>query len=139
MTANEDIVLSFIESWENHDSLRDGYANYMAEDCLWENTGLKPIVGRDAVLALVDRSIETWGRYTVHTTCHHVAVTGDLVFVERHDLVNDENGSHLYEMPIVGVFEVIDGKIKRWSDYYDPKPMFASINQAAARKAATND
>jgi limonene-1,2-epoxide hydrolase len=134
---NEQVVRDFIRTWERHDTLRQGYETFIAEDCLWENTGLRPIRGRDAVLALLERSIETWGEYSVHGEPAHVAIAGDIVFVERRDVMKDASDTPFCEVPIAGVFEVSDRKIVRWSDYYDPKPMLRAMDAAIkARQAA---
>jgi limonene-1,2-epoxide hydrolase len=44
-------------------------------------------------------------------------VAGSVVFTERVDRFETEAG-HV-DMPVVGVFEMADGKIAAWRDYFD--------------------
>lgn len=127
-------VKNFLETWEDHSTLKQGYADFMAEDIVWENTGLSPVHGRSNALDLVDKSIGTWGRYKVEGVCKNIFADGNIVFVERVDLMKQENGEVFCEVPIAGVFEVNDdGKIASWKDYYDPKNMLKSMSEFIKR------
>jgi limonene-1,2-epoxide hydrolase len=46
-----------------------------------------------------------------------MAAEGDLVFVERLD--RTAAGEKTVDLPCLGVFELEDGKIKVWRDYFD--------------------
>jgi limonene-1,2-epoxide hydrolase len=47
----------------------------------------------------------------------HVAVDGSVVFIERTDRHRLANG--WVELPVTGVWEVQDGRITLWRDYFD--------------------
>jgi len=47
----------------------------------------------------------------------NVAENGDVVFTERVDRF--QMGDKKVELPVAGVFEVRDGKIAAWRDYFD--------------------
>ena len=46
-----------------------------------------------------------------------IAADGNTVFAERVDRI-DAGGRHV-DLPVVGVFELQDGKIAAWRDYFD--------------------
>jgi len=58
-----------------------------------------------------------------------VAVSGNTVFMERLDRHRMAKG--WAELPVTGVFEVADGKITSWREYFD----FATIERAMAALA----
>jgi limonene-1,2-epoxide hydrolase len=47
----------------------------------------------------------------------NIAAAGNVVFAERVDRT-DSTGKHV-DLPVVGVFELADGKITAWRDYFD--------------------
>ena len=48
---------------------------------------------------------------------HHQAVNGDVVINERTDSFEVEGKR--WDVPVCGVFVIREGKIARWSDYFD--------------------
>ena len=61
---------------------------------------------------------------------HRQVVEGDVVFNERTDrFVKDDL---TIDLPVVGVFEVTDGKISLWRDYFD----MAEINRLMTELAS---
>ena len=51
---------------------------------------------------------------------------GDVVLVERIDELHSQTGEPMVEaMPVMGAFEVRDGLISAWRDYFDPTPFHA--------------
>ncbi|CRZ18232.1 limonene-1,2-epoxide hydrolase family protein [Mycolicibacterium neworleansense] len=49
----------------------------------------------------------------------NIATNGDVVLTERVDAFTFTDGKKI-ELPVMGAFEVADGKITGWRDYYDP-------------------
>jgi limonene-1,2-epoxide hydrolase len=47
----------------------------------------------------------------------NLAATGDVVLTERVDVFTTAEKS--IELPVMGAFEVRDGKIAAWRDYFD--------------------
>jgi limonene-1,2-epoxide hydrolase len=47
----------------------------------------------------------------------HVAATGNVVLTERIDTM--KLGDAVAPLPVMGAFEVRDGKIAAWRDYFD--------------------
>jgi limonene-1,2-epoxide hydrolase len=57
----------------------------------------------------------------------HLASSGPVVFTERVDRMT-VNGNPV-ELPVAGVFEIEDGRIKAWRDYFDMQ-MFVKAAEA---------
>src|SRR5207253_10750548 len=50
---------------------------------------------------------------------NNIVADGDVVLTERVDVFELPNGK--VELPVIGTFEVKDGKIAAWRDYFDMK------------------
>jgi limonene-1,2-epoxide hydrolase len=109
----EEIVNAFIAAIERVDI--ESAAALAAEHISYENVPMQPIVGRAALKAAL-------GAFLGATTgvdwriLRQVAV-GNVVVNERIDRF-EVNGGWL-ELPVAGFFEVTDGHITLWRDYFD--------------------
>lgn len=112
-----DTVRRFEAAWRAAD-LQAVY-DLMTDDIYYHNMPREPISGLAAVKRYVDAYVERFGRLlTVDWDVKTTAVNGSTVFIERISRLSWENG-HRTACPIVGVFEVRDGKIAAWRDYFD--------------------
>ncbi len=122
MSRNEQIIDEFSAAWSRLDA--DELAGYFTEDAVWNFSPTEVVVGRANVLtALADFLRDTSG---VTFEIRHQMSSGNLVFNERidHSIWGDKKVS----LPVVGVFELENGKIKAWRDYFD----MATFNNALA-------
>jgi limonene-1,2-epoxide hydrolase len=109
----ESIVNTFIAAIERCDI--DTAAALADEHISYENVPMQPIVGRDALKAAL-------GAFLGATTnvdwriLRQLAV-GNVVVNERIDRF-EVNGGWL-ELPVAGFFEVTNGHITLWRDYFD--------------------
>ena len=123
MMTNRDQVLAFIDIWGHRDL--DAILAAMTDDCFYHNIPWPPLVGRDAIregLAMFVGDAEA-----IDWRVLHVAETSDgAVLTERLDrfLIKGQ----WIEMPVMGTFELRDGLIARWRDYFDS----AQFQQAMA-------
>ena len=53
-------------------------------------------------------------------TSYNVCYTKLLRISERVDIVKRADGSVISELPVVGVMEIKNGKVSRWSEYFNP-------------------
>ena len=113
MDENERIIREFIAAWSRLDPKE--LAGYFAEDGTYHNMPAAPVSGRANVEQLIRGFTASW----THTTWEllHIAVSGNLVMVERLD--RTRAGDKAVDLPCVGVFELEEGRIKEWRDYFD--------------------
>jgi limonene-1,2-epoxide hydrolase len=88
---------------------------FFTDDVVYHNIPLDPVVGIDATLAFIDAFFGICESLTIETL--HLAVRGNVVLTERIDtfLVGDRSAP----LPVMGTFELRDGKIAAWRDYFD--------------------
>jgi limonene-1,2-epoxide hydrolase len=55
-------------------------------------------------------------------TTLNAAADGDVVLNERLDRIKGPDGN-VHALPVMGTFVVSDGKITRWTDYWDTAPI----------------
>jgi len=112
MTPSE-IVNTFIAAIERKDI--DGAVELLAEDVSYENMPMDPIVGREAVAATLQMFLGP-----------AAAVEWPVLreMADEHCVVNErldrfQIGDGWLELPVAGFFEVSDGRITLWRDYFD--------------------
>jgi limonene-1,2-epoxide hydrolase len=113
--ANDQLVRQFIAAWEQRDS--DFIIGCFTEDAVYHSMPLSPIVGKEAIAAWV-RSFENVQPGSLEV--HNQIATDDVVMNERTDRIV-LNG-HPVTLPITGVFEIRDGRISAWREYFDLTP-----------------
>src|SRR3974390_844215 len=108
-----DTVKQFVAAWARGSV--DELLAYFAPDGGYPNIPMEPWVGHEAIR----RGIEAFFQFArnVDFEITNIAVTHSVVFTERVDRFDMEAGT--VDMPVVGVFEIIDGKIAAWRDYFD--------------------
>lgn len=116
MSRSEEVVRAFIGAFNANDLER--ILAFFAEDAVYHNIPVQPVQGTPAIRAVIQGFL---GLATeVDWVLHHLAETPDgVVLTERTDrfLVRDK----WIELPVMGAFEVRDGRIAAWRDYFDMK------------------
>ncbi|MEI7915267.1 MAG: limonene-1,2-epoxide hydrolase family protein [Mycobacteriaceae bacterium] len=92
----------------------DGAGAVLDENLVYENVGFPTIRGRARAMKLF-RGMEGRARFEVKT--HRIAVNGATVLTERTDAL--VFGPVRLQFWVCGVFEVRDGRITLWRDYFD--------------------
>lgn len=107
------IVNSFMRAASARDY--DTALAYLADDVEYQNMPLPAVTGHQAVKDTLE-SLLAAGEGS-EWVVHREATTGNVVLNERTDrfLV----GGKWLELPVAGVFELNDGKIVLWRDYFD--------------------
>jgi limonene-1,2-epoxide hydrolase len=109
-----EIVRAFIEEKVNKKDLH-GMLDMMSDDIHYQNMPLRAAIGK---AEMVDFMKDMGEIQDMTLTIKNIAANGRVVFVERSDTWT-MNGVTVVE-PFVGVFEIDDdGKICRWSNYFD--------------------
>jgi limonene-1,2-epoxide hydrolase len=109
----EAVVRAFCSAWDALDV--DHIVTLLAPDAVYQNGPAEAIRGRDEIAALLRKM--TRGVSACEFEILHVAVSGDIVFTERLDVVTV--GPVTASLPVVGVFEVRGGLIREWREYFD--------------------
>lgn len=113
MGRETELVKQLIEAFNQNDL--EGIMACFTPDCVYHNMPMAPVKGIDAIRNVLKGFL---GMATeVKWTTHQIAQVGSVVLTERTDgfLI----GGRWIELPVMGVFEVEDGKIRAWRDYFD--------------------
>jgi limonene-1,2-epoxide hydrolase len=110
---NEETIRRFVEAWSRLDAAE--LAAYFTEDGTYHNMPAAPVVGRAQVERFIKGFTASWTETTWDLI--HIASDGDRVFTERLD--RTKAGEKGVDLPCLGIFEMEDGKIKVWRDYFD--------------------
>ena len=129
MTPDE-LVTQFCAEWIEPDPAK--IAEYFAEDAVYHNIPMEPVIGRDAIREFIAGFIVAFGGidFRVHRQVTdggqspNAEESSGVVMNERIDVFT-LNGT-VVELPVVGVFEITDGKITTWRDYFDMAPIQAA-------------
>ncbi len=109
----EEIVREFIDAWSNLDA--EELASYFTQDAVYHNMPAEPVRGREAIRDFIEGFIAEWSQTDWEIL--NLLAEGNLVMVERID--HTRIGEDTVDLPLVGVFELEDGKIQEWRDYFD--------------------
>jgi limonene-1,2-epoxide hydrolase len=120
-----EIVREFCGVWERGELERFG--DFVADDAVFHMLPLEPARGLAAIREEC-RKLDDLGR--VRIEIRHLAAAGPVVFAERLDHLQkpDRAGA----LPVVGVFEIRDGKIAAWRDYFDLRQALEAFGLDAA-------
>lgn len=113
ITENERVVRAFVAAWSRLDPTE--LASYFTEDGTYHNMPMGPVTGRANVEQLIRGFTAAWTG--TEWELRHVVARGDLVFAERVD--RTRAGEKAVDLPCLGVFELENGRIKVWRDYFD--------------------
>lgn len=113
MPANEQIVREFIKTWSTLDA--DRIVDFFAEDGVYHNMPIAPVSGRLQLRAFIAAFVKNWS--ATEWEIVNLVSAGSVVIAERMD--RTRVGDKKVDLPCCGVFELRDGKIRMWRDYFD--------------------
>lgn len=113
MTDNVETIRQFCEAFSRKDP--DEILEFFSDDAVYHNMPMAPAQGKAAIKAVLDMFLKP--ARSVEFVVLNDAASGDIVLTERLDKF--EIGDLGVELPVAGVFELSDGKIKAWRDYFD--------------------
>jgi limonene-1,2-epoxide hydrolase len=110
-----DVVRRFCAAWGEGDL--DAIVAFFTDDAVYHNIPLAPVSGRDAIRTTIEGF--TQGVEKIEFRVEHIAGGGDddVVMTERVDVFSMPGKS--VSLPVMGAFEVRDGRIAAWRDYFD--------------------
>ena len=124
--SNIAIVERFIDAWAARDV--DRIMGFFTTDAVYHNIPMDAVSGTQAIRQTIEGFVGMGSEIVFET--HHIAegING-VVMTERTDKFRI-NGKWL-DLPVMGIFELADGKITHWRDYFD-------IGQFQTQMAAIN-
>ena len=117
--ANDRMVREFLAAWERRDTAH--IVDRFTEDGVYHSVPLTPIVGRAAIQEFVAGFA---GKPSGRIEIHPQVATETVVMNERNDHIF-LNGKPV-SLRIMGVFEIRDGHIAAWREYFDLGPARAA-------------
>lgn len=118
-------VRTFLDRWAVPGELEQAFRDTFTPATVWENVGMAVTTGAEEAIAL-NRSIEgQYGLATIRVDMLAIAEAegpdgGCRVLTERIDHLLRADGSVIMSARCMGVFEVSDGRITAWRDFFEP-------------------
>jgi limonene-1,2-epoxide hydrolase len=106
-------VAAFIAAVERNDF--DAALALVSDECEYDNVPMGKVHGRERIRAVLAPMLSACSE--ISWPVHRQAAAGHVVFNERLDRFHMPFG--WIEMPVAGVWEVHDGRITLWRDYFD--------------------
>ena len=113
MSENTKLIETFCAAWSRLDPAE--LAGYFTEDGVYHNMPAGPVQGREAIEQFIRGFAGGWTRTDWEIL--NLAETGNVVIAERID--RTRLGDKSVDLPCTGVFEIRNGKIACWRDYFD--------------------
>jgi len=113
MSDQTQLVRDFISKFNEKDV--DGIMAFFAEDAVYHNMPSDPVTGLEGIRQLVSFFVDRAD--TIDWEITHIAQTDNTVLTERIDRFIIKGNEVV--LPIMGAFEIRDGKIAAWRDYFD--------------------
>lgn len=110
----DDVVTEFCKLWANPDP--EQILSQFTDDAVYHNIPMPPAEGKEAIKGFLAIMLD--GFDGIDFQVHRQLSRGDVVMNERTDVMRRTDGGRL-ELPVMGVFEVRDGRIASWRDYFD--------------------
>jgi limonene-1,2-epoxide hydrolase len=114
MNDNEGIVVDFCNAWERLDL--DELMGFFTDDVVYHNIPLPPAHGLEQVRTTINGILGNTA--AANWEVKAIGSKDEVVLTERVDRFEMMNGK-MIELPVMGTFELRDGKIARWRDYFD--------------------
>ncbi len=128
-TANARTVQTFLFALADEDF--DTVESLAAPELVWQNVGLPSIRGRARIMKLLRYG---QGKFGFAVKFHRIAQDGGTVLTERTDAIIV--GPLRLQFWVCGTFEVRDGKVTLWRDYFNFFDFFVKAPLRAVAAAA---
>jgi limonene-1,2-epoxide hydrolase len=110
---NIDLVKRFCAAWKDIDV--PTIMDFFADDAIYHNMPIQPIQGKDAIKGVIEQFSAPFEHCPWQVL--NIAAAGNVVLTERVD--GFVGSGKNVQLPVMGVFEIRDGKIAAWRDYFD--------------------
>jgi limonene-1,2-epoxide hydrolase len=114
MESPLDLVRRFCAAWSDGLGAED-LAEFFTDDAVYHNIPIAPVNGKKDIASTI--ASFTAGVESIEFRVLNIAANGSVVLTERVDVFKLPDKS--IALPVMGAFEVTDGKIAAWRDYFD--------------------
>jgi limonene-1,2-epoxide hydrolase len=119
-----ELVRRFCAAWGNNMATTQ-LAAFFTDDAVYHNIPFAPVIGREAIGKNIGSFIRPGKAAapgvvpveSIDFRIINIAANGPVVMTERVDVFKLPGKS--FELQVMGTFEVRDGKISAWRDYFD--------------------
>jgi len=127
MSSPNETVEAFLAIWNRPGGFADAVRRYFTSDTHYENVGMSDTRGIDEALSFIQAFESSCGCHvSIRVTTLASASNGNTVLNERIDEVLNDKGEVISTIRLMGIFDVADGKITAWRDYFDTAGLAAS-------------
>jgi limonene-1,2-epoxide hydrolase len=111
--ASRALIEDFLGAWAGRDI--DALVGFFADDAVYHNVPVAPIQGIEGIRQIFAAFLATFDAVSLDIV--NLVAAPELVFAERIDRF--AIGERHFDLPVNGVFEIRNGRIARFSDYFD--------------------
>ena len=112
-TDAEKVVNEFCNAWPRKNV--EELLGFFSDDAVYHNIPMEPARGKAAIKAVINSFLPM--SKSIEFKILHTVSVGNVVMNERIDMF--DTGTKKISIPVAGVFEVKNGKISAWRDYFD--------------------
>jgi limonene-1,2-epoxide hydrolase len=120
-----DLVQRFCDAFGKGVSAEE-LLEFFTPDAVYHNMPVDPVTGHDGIRGMLGMFMTEGSQ--IEFRVRSIAGDGDVVLTERVDVFRLPNGT--IELPVMGTFEVRDGRIAAWRDYFDLNQYMSQIPSA---------
>jgi limonene-1,2-epoxide hydrolase len=116
-----DVVTRFCAALSEGDL--DAVMAFFTDDAVYHNIPVDPVTGTDAIRVTIEGF--TAGVDSIEFRVGNIAAQGDVVLTERVDVFTLPGRT--ISLPVMGSFELRDGRIAAWRDYFDMNQFMSQL------------
>jgi limonene-1,2-epoxide hydrolase len=133
MTPIDTVTAFFARFSEGKEGLYDSLRRWFTPETIWDNVGLAVTTGPEQAIELAKQFEQQMGVSSVVIEVLAMAATGNKVLTERIDHLMAADGTERWGAGVMGIFEIENGKIVAWRDYFDTAETQARTEKWAHR------
>jgi limonene-1,2-epoxide hydrolase len=107
------LIEDFVDAFNHKDV--DRIMTFFTDDAVYHNLPMEPVRGAAAVRKAIEAYVPT--STSIDWEILHISQAGETVLTERVDRF--VIGGKSIALPVMGAFDLDQGKIKAWRDYFD--------------------
>ena len=123
MPSAEQVVRDFCAAASTRDP--EVLRAFFSDEIVYHNIPMEPAEGIEATMAVINMFVNMCD--ALEFEIHHLAADGGTVLTERTDIFSIKGKTA--PLPVMGAFQVTDGKITAWRDYFDMAQVTAMFEE----------